>query len=316
MAAGRRADGGNLPKLVSLTCTVIITTRNRLDSLRQTLDVLVRLDPRPDEIIVCADGCTDGTAAYVRTLPGVRLIINEQGRGSIASRDTMMRQASGDIILSFDDDSYPIESHFVKIVLGLFEGNPRLAIAAFPQLSDEFPDSLTRADFGPSYFIGTYASSSASIRRSVYMELGGYAPLFYHVYEEPDFALRCVAAGWQVKYETSIHVRHHYSGLQRNEMRVHHFHARNEIWSVVMNCPAPYVGAVALFRFARQFNYACKRGLAWVMREPAWWMSCLTGLPACIAKRKPLPWKSYRRWMALVRTPIATEAEWNRQFGT
>lgn len=300
---------------MSLTCAIVITTRDRLDNLRQTLQVLRQLDPPADEINICADGCTDGTVEFVRTLPGVRLIVNEVGRGSIASRDAMIRGTACDIILSFDDDSQPIERDFVKQVRALFENNPRLAVAAFPQLSDEFPDSLTRSDFGPSYFIGSYASSSATIRRDVYMAVGGYTPLFYHVYEEPDFSLRCVAAGWQVKFETSLHVRHYYSGLQRNEMRVHHFQARNEFWSVIVRCPAPYVFAVGLFRLVRQFNYACKRGLPWLVHEPSWWASCIRGLPACIASRKPLAWKSYRRWMKLVREPIATEQEWNERFG-
>ncbi|HWB60337.1 MAG TPA: glycosyltransferase [Chthoniobacteraceae bacterium] len=300
---------------MSLTCAIMITTRNRLENLRQTLEVLQRLAPPADEIMVCADGCTDGTADFIRTLPGVRLLVNEQGIGSIASRDRMVRQTQCDIILSFDDDSQPIESDFVKGVRDLFEKHPRLAVAAYPQLSDEFPDSLTRTNFGPAYFIGSYASSAASIRRSAYLEVGGYSPLFYHVYEEPDFTLRCVAAGWQVKFETSLHVRHYYSGLQRNEMRVHHFQARNEFWSVLINCPAPYVFAVALFRVVRQLNYARKRGLDWLAREPSWWMSCVSGLPGCFAHRKPLPWKSYLRWMQLLRTPIATEEEWNRRFG-
>lgn len=300
---------------MSLTCAILITTRNRLDNLRQTLGTLAKLDPPADEIIVCADGCTDGTAEFVGSLPNVQLVVNQPGRGSIASRDVMFRRTSCDIILSFDDDSQPIENNFVQKVRELFEKNPKLAVAAFPQLSDEFPDSLARKDFGPSFFIGSYASSSAAIRRSVYMAVGGYAPLFYHVYEEPDFTLRCAAAGWQVKFETSLHVRHHYSGLQRNEMRVHHYQARNELWSVVMRCPSPYVFAVALFRVARQFNYARKRGFSWMLHEPRWWMSFIAGLPATIEQRKPLPWKSYRRWMKLIRKPIASEQEWNHQFG-
>jgi GT2 family glycosyltransferase len=282
MAPRGRAHDGNLRHFVNLTCAIVITTRNRLADLRHTLDVLGRLDPPADEIVVCADGCTDGTAEFVRSQPDVRLIVNDSGRGSIASRDAMIRQISSDIILSFDDDSQPIEGDFIKRVRGLFEGNPRLAVAAFPQLSDEFPDSLTREDFGPSFFIGSYASSSAAIRRAAYIEVGGYAPLFYHVYEEPDFALRCTAAGWQVKCETSLHVRHHYSGLQRNEMRVHHYQARNELWSVAMRCPSPYIFVVGLFRFARQLNYARKRGLSWLVQEPRWWMSFVTGLPVCL----------------------------------
>jgi GT2 family glycosyltransferase len=301
---------------VSLTCAIVITTRNRLANLQQTLRAIARLDPQPDEILICADGCTDGTVEFVGALPGVRFTINKEGRGSIASRASMIRQASSDIILSFDDDSQPVETHFVQGVRDLFEKNPRLAVADFPQHSDEFPESLTQQDFGPSYFAGTYVNASAAIRRSAFMELGGTAEFFQHAYDEPDFSLRCIAAGWQVKYETSLHVRHYYSGVQRNELRVHHFQARNELWSVVLRCPAPWFIGVGLFRIARQFNYARKRGgLSWMLREPAWWLSFLSGVPTCLAQRTPVPWKYYRLWMQIIRSPITSEQEWKEQSG-
>ena len=36
-----------------------------------------------------------------------------------------------------------------------------------------------------------------------------------------------------------ITIRHHYSGQARDEIRIHHRHARNELWSTVMRCPFP-----------------------------------------------------------------------------
>lgn len=289
---------------MSLTCAITITTRNRLDDLRRTVEVIGKLDPPPDEIFICTDGCTDGTVEYVKTLPRVHLIVNERPRGSIGSRDTMIRQLKSDIILSFDDDSYPVEPDFLRSVSSLFESAPQLAVATFPQYSDEFPETLSTTDFGPTHLVASFANSSAAIRRTVYFQVGGYPALFHHVYEEPDFALRCIAAGFEARYETSLHVRHHYSGVQRNEVRVHHFQARNELWSVFMRCPIPWLFAVAPFRLLRQFQYACRRGISWVMQEPAWWISFLAGLPECLAQRKPVPWKHYRRWMMLLHDPV------------
>ena len=98
---------------MKLTIAVVIATRNRKEDLQRTLQKVGELDPKPDEIIVCADGCTDGTVEYVKTLSHVRLIVNEVPRGSISSRNTMMREASGDLVLSLDDDSYPVEPGFI-----------------------------------------------------------------------------------------------------------------------------------------------------------------------------------------------------------
>ena len=302
---------------MKLTCTVVIATHDRKDDLRRTLLALEALRPQPCEVIVCADGCGDGTPEFVRTNhPGCRLIVNETARGSIASRDRMIRESSGDVVLSLDDDSHPLEADFFEVVSELFSRNPRLAVATFAQRSDEFPESLDAVDFGPAAFTGSYTSSGAAIRREAFVELGGYPVHFGHAYEEPDFGLRAVNAGWQVKFETALTVRHHYTKARRNELRTHQFHARNELWSVAMRCPAPQLFAVAVFRALRQFGYAWKRGWGWVLREPLWWAAFLTGLPRCLAERRPLPWRRYRAWMDLLRRPIISEEEWLRKFGS
>jgi len=287
-----------------VTFSVVIPTHNRKEDLRRTCEALEALRPPPKEIIVCADGCTDGTAEFLRTRhPGIRLLVNEQSRGSIAARDAMIRGAKGDIVVSLDDDSHPAENDFFETLEQIFKNNLRLAVATFPQRSDEFPESLKTSRFGPPMFAGSYTSSGAAIRRNVFIALGGYPRHFRHAYEEPDFALRAWNAGFEVRYETVLTIRHHYTQAQRNENRTHCFHARNELWSVVMRCPFPQLFAVAAFRAVRQFQYAWMRG--WVLREPLWWGSFLAGLPRCIAARHPIPWNKYRTWMELVRNPRA-----------
>jgi len=315
VAQGREPYDGDLRNIVSLTSAIIITTRNRLEDLKTTVGTLDHLYPQPEEIFITADGCTDGTAEFVKTLPHIRLIVNDEPRGSVGSRDAMMRAASTDVVLSFDDDSFPVETDFVRRASGLFENNPRLAVATFPQHSDEYPETLTQTNFGESHFVGSYTSSGAAIRRSAYLELGGYATLFFHAYEEPDFSLRCIASSWLVRYETSLHVRHCYSGAQRNELRIHHFHARNELWSVMMRCPAPWLFAVGLFRLVRQLQYAQTRGFRWVLHEPSWWSGFFTGLPQCMALRQPVAWKQYRQWMELLRDPALSQADYRKSLG-
>ena len=297
-----------------LRCAVMIPTHNRLDDLRRTLDVVAQLDPPPDEVLITADGCTDGTVDFLRTQPH-RVTVNRVPRGSTASRDTMMREAGSELVLSLDDDSHPIERDAIARVRALFAARPRLAVASFPQRSDETPASLTQADFGPAAFTGTYVNCACAFRRRVLPDLGGHFGAFWNAYDEPDFAVRCLAAGWEVRFEPSVTIRHHYSGLNRNHGRVHRMHARNELWSVFLRCPALQLFAVALYRAARQFGYARRHGFAWMVREPQWWMACLAGLPACLRHRRPLPWPRYLAWMRLVRTPLHDEARWRALFG-
>ena len=302
---------------MSLRVAICITTHNRRAELDRTLAQIATLAPQPDEIVIVADGCTDGTAEFVREKnPGALLIIHEQGRGSIPSRNEMAMATACEIFLSLDDDSHPIEPDAIARIRGLFEKNGRLAVAAFPQRSDEHPWSLTAQDFGSTKFVGSYANSSAAIRASVFKTLGGYPDFFFHAYEEPDFALRCVNAGWQVRFEPCVTVRHHFSTLERNEIRTHQRHARNELWSVLLRCPMPQLLAVAPFRVWRQFLYACKRGWPWIWREPRWWWQSLGGLSRCLRERSALTWPHYRAWMQLVRTPLENTADWEAKFGT
>ena len=301
---------------MSLRIAVTITTHNRLQELERTLDRIARLSPAPDGILVCADGCRDDTVALLREKhSNVRVIVHESARGSVPSRNELAESAACDVLVSLDDDSYPVDSDFVQRVRELFGRHPRLAVAAFAQRSDEFPESLTKPDFGEPCFTGSFANSGAAIRRCVFAELGGYPDFFFHAYEEPDFALRCVASGWQVRFEPSLIVRHHFTKTQRNEIRTHHRHARNECWSVLLRCPMPQMPLVAGFRALRQFGYAASRGLSWAVREPAWWWQSIGGISRCLAARNPIPWRSYVAWMKLARHPLHSEVEWNALFG-
>ncbi len=292
--------GGSRP----LSCTVCITTHNRRDDLVRTLNRLRELQPPPDQIVVVADGCSDETVSLVEEqYPAVDLLAHSVACGSIPSRNEMARRTDCDIMLSLDDDSYPIEPGFIAAVRRHFEANPTLAILSFPQRTDEFPETLAQASFGAPRFVGAYANSGAAIRRSAFLEMGGYPDFFFHAYEEPDFALRCIAAGWEARFEPSLTIRHHFTSVGRNEVRTHHRHARNELWSVWMRCPWPQLPAVAVFRIVRQAGYAASRGAGWLLREPVWWLSALKGAHLCILNRKPIRWQSYRKWMQLVRHP-------------
>lgn len=293
----------------------MITTRNRLADLRRTAQVLKELRPRPDEILITADGCTDGTAEFVRSeLPEAKLTENSVGKGSVASRDRMMREASGDLVLALDDDSYPKEMDSLLRLEKLFKDRPQLAVAHFPQKTDEYPATLDQTDFGEPELTRSFANSGACFRRSIYLQLPGFEPRFFHMYEEPDYALQCVAAGFEVLFTPAITIRHHWSSRGRNEIRVHHHHARNAVWSAAMRCPIPFVFPIIALKVIAQFHFAVRRGLNWVVQEPAWWRQTLIGLPAILRKRQPVPWKGYRRWLSLKDKQWQDATRANRSF--
>lgn len=283
-----------------MNVTIMITSRNRLDELRRTLELVRRLRPAPLEILVTADGCTDCTVEVIRTEnPYVTLIVNETSRGSVASRAAMMQRARSELVLALDDDSYPLEQDCLARLADYFESRPRLAVATFPQRSDEYPDSLEQVDFGPERVVSSFPNSGACLRVSTYRQLPGFESLFFHMYEEPDYALQCIGHGWEVRFWPTITIRHHWTPNQRSEMRNHHRHARNELWSALMRCPLPYLLAVAPYRILSQLRYAAKRGPSWVIREPIWWWDMLKELRHVFSRREPVSWGRYWHWLRL-----------------
>jgi GT2 family glycosyltransferase len=268
--------------------------------LRRTLAAVKALSPAPMEVLVTADGCHDGTEAMVkREFPGTRLRINLKAVGSVAARDWMMRHANGDLVLALDDDSYPEQHDCIARFVPLFEAAPSLAVLRFPQHTDEYPPSLRQSDFGQARPSGSFANSGSVIRRTHYLRLEGFEPRFFHMYEEPDFALQCIAAEYEVLFTPTVTIRHHYSPEARSEVRNHGHHARNEFWSTLRRCPLPYVFGILSWRLLAQFRYACKRGPGWLIREPFWWARALRGLPYCLWNRHAVPWAMYKRWLKL-----------------
>ena len=291
-----------------MTVTIMITTRDRRADLRRTLERLELLSPRPDEVIVTADGCTDGTVEMIRSgFPHVRILINPSGLGSVASRHRMIYEATGDLVLSLDDDSYPEAADCLSVLRDLFSAEPKLAVAHFPQRTDEYPETLSQRDFGPVAVTSSYPNSGACYRRAVYLQLPGFPPFFFHAFEEPDYAIQCLAAGWDVLYYPDLIVRHHYTGVMRNELRTHRRHARNECWSILLRCPWPVVPYRLLYTIASQARYASRRGFAWLLTEPGWWWAAVKGVSQCLRSRHPVSWSGYRRWVGA--------QEWVRQQG-
>src|SRR5438874_8367631 len=238
-----------------MTVSVMIATRNRAGNLHRTCRVLRELNPPPLEVLITADGCMDETVEVAsHEVPGARLFINEVGKGSVASRDRMMREASGDLVLALDDDSYPEQLDCIARFVPIFERRPQLAVLHFPQRTDEYPETLTQPNFGLEHLTRSFANSGAVLRRSTYVQLPGFESRFFHMYEEPDYALQCVAAGYEVLFSPIVTIRHHYSRQVRSELRNHHRHARNELWSTLLRCPFPFAPGVAVYRALSQFR--------------------------------------------------------------
>ncbi len=282
--------------------SVMITTRDRMEDLARSCEVLASCKPAPDEILICADGCQDETAGMIRErFPNIRLYVNAKPEGSVPSRDRMLREAEGDIVVSLDDDSHPADLDFFARIQELFHEHPEAAVIALPEVRDNTTSGHFKGPEIPGHYVAAYPNCAAAMRRDAYLRSPGYPPFFTHMYEEPDYALQCYAAGNAVWFDPRLAIRHHVSSASRHHLARHHQNARNELWSVWMRCPWPWLPLVSAFRVWRQFRFACSAGLSWAIREPQWWVRAIGGLGQCAGRRHPVPWRVYYAWMRLAR---------------
>ena len=84
--------------------SIVIVTHNQLEYTRQCLDSIRRLTDEPYELIVVDNGSSDGTVEYLRSLPDVRLIVNETNRGFPAAANQGIARAGGSQILLLNND--------------------------------------------------------------------------------------------------------------------------------------------------------------------------------------------------------------------
>jgi GT2 family glycosyltransferase len=163
--------------------SVMITTKNRASDLRRTCRVLQQLNPPPLEVLITLDGCTADVVGTVKAeWPEARLFVNQVGLGSVASRDRMMREARGDLVLALDDDSYPEQLDCISRIVPLIEQRQKMGVLHFPQRTDEYPETLAGTNFdSKEHLTRSFANSGAVLRRTTYLLLAGFESRFFSI---------------------------------------------------------------------------------------------------------------------------------------
>jgi GT2 family glycosyltransferase len=91
----------------------VVLTRNRVDSLRATLEAIMRQTRVPDEVVVVDNGSDDGTLVMLRTsYPTAHVIDTGLNLGAAGGRSRGMARAferGHDVVWFVDDDTTPHE---------------------------------------------------------------------------------------------------------------------------------------------------------------------------------------------------------------
>jgi GT2 family glycosyltransferase len=267
---------------------IIMITYNRFVEVIKCLEKLTQL-PEGSRIIVVDNGSDDGTPAAVASrFPGVEVIKAGSNLGA-AGRTLGARHVDTPYVAFCDDDTW-WDPGCLSRAADLFDKWPRLAVVTGRTLvgpeerEDPICPVLARSPLprepgmpGPS-LLGFLAGGSI-VRRSAFLEVGGFEPRFFVGGEEELLAVDLAARGWWLCYVPELTVHHHPSP-RRHASNRRGTMARNAIWFAWLRRPI----AVAVCKTLRQ---------AWLRpRDPDTWRTlaeCLRGLPWVMTRRRTLP---------------------------
>jgi glycosyltransferase involved in cell wall biosynthesis len=173
----------------SSSISVVICTRNRVQSLKRCIEALVRVDTSHSwEVVIVDNGSSDGTSEYLESLKASSLdsppIVTtfEPKTGLGAARNKGWRTATGNIIAFTDDDCYVTEE-YVNSILEVFEEDGGIGfltgrILLFDQTDCRLTinESSERLAYPTFTFVppGTVHGANMAFRRSVLEGIGGF----------------------------------------------------------------------------------------------------------------------------------------------
>ncbi|MHA7813056.1 MAG: glycosyltransferase family 2 protein [Phycisphaerales bacterium] len=210
----------------------IIPTRNRKEELSETVTRLGELDlsliGHAAELIV-ADNASDERVQLPDSLENglqVRVLHLQENRNTGARNDAA-RDARGDWLVMLDDDSAPL----AQTDWSVLEQFPATVAAVGGEIM--LPSGKRESGGLPEVVVGC----GCAIRRSVFLEAGGYDAGFGYYAEEYDLCARLIGMGYVIAHSRSLKFLHRKSHLGRDFNEILYRLVRNNAW--VMQRYAP-----------------------------------------------------------------------------
>jgi GT2 family glycosyltransferase len=283
--------------------TVGITTRNRPVSLRRCVESLSHLAHLAPEVLVF-DDASEPTAAESLTVdhPRARIIRNDRGPGNIVGRNTLVREASGELVLLLDDDAALLDSAGVERAMAILEGDPQVAAVAFAQANLDgtaWPEPMQPGQGQSPRYVAAFIGFAHLIDRRVFLELGGYRESFVFYGEEKEYCLRLLERGYRVVYLPDALVVHAQDAAGRTPQRYLRYVTRNDclhalynepLWRALWLVPARLV---LYFRMRSRWGIDDPEGLKWILSE------ITANAGAALQSRKPVSRQTLARWRDL-----------------
>jgi GT2 family glycosyltransferase len=256
--------------------TVVVITRDRAADLDVSL-----AHHRAADVIVVDNGSGDGSAEVARR-HGAQVLELGYNAGA-AARNVGARGARTSWIAFADDDSWWAPGALERAA-AVLAAHPELALVAAkilvgpsgrvdPVCTEMALSPLPPTTAGPQVL--GFVACGAVVRRSAFLDVGGFSDRYGVGGEEELLALDLVAAGWKLAYVEDV-VAHHHPSPSRDPRRRQVWQARNRLLTAWLRRP--------LAQGAREAGHALgsstgRAGLRSALREVPW----------VVRERRPVP---------------------------
>jgi GT2 family glycosyltransferase len=261
--------------------TLVIVTRNRSDTLKETLKVISRLH-LSHPVIVVDNGSTDETCAMVSELfPQVTLVSLGYNAGAAGRNEGVKRASTPLVAFNVDDSLWSPGS--LETARELMRAHPEVGLLAAcvlvgregkldPTCVDMASSPLSQNGLPGKLVLG-FLACAGLVRRSAFLECGGFHQQFGVGGEEELLAMDMATRGWKLCYVPMLTVRH-WPSPSRDPRQRAILQLRNRLWCAWLRrpwrraCSITYRALVSCRGSdgMEAFHQAC-RGLPWILKE-------------------------------------------------
>ncbi|MFQ6086118.1 MAG: glycosyltransferase family 2 protein [Candidatus Bathyarchaeia archaeon] len=269
-----------LPKIA-----ILILNRNGKHFLKNCFDSLKNQTYPNYEVVLVDNGSTDGSVEFVRKVyPWVKLIEFDRNYGFAKGYNMAIKQTQREYLVLLNNDTEVTKDWLYELVKPMLKDERVLACGSRIMFYDR-RDTLQHAGIkitpmGGGYDIGylerdrgqylerpvgAVSGASMLVRRSAFVNLGGFDEDFFAYHEDTDFCWRAWLFGYTVLYVPTSAVYHIVGGTageRVSSLRIF-FGRRNRLMSLLKNFEPRNVAKALIITFlydiARSFLFIRSR---------------------------------------------------------
>jgi len=290
--------------------SILITTKNRLPDLKETLNQLTGfIENKNVEFIICDDGSNDETFDYVKqNYPDISLIQHQKSKGLIASRNELLKLTKAKYAITLDDDAHILSQNPLEIIEAFFESNIECAVIAFRIFWGKNKLRNTEHNLKP-HRVKSFVGCGHVWRMEAWEEIPNYPNWFVFYGEEAFASYHLFKKKWQVWFLPNVLVQHRVEVKNRKDSDDYTIRLRRSLRSgwylYFMFFPKKEIPKKLVYTFWMQLKLKGFKGdykaLFAIIGAT---FNLILNLPKLIFNRKPLTDLQYKEFKDLPDTVI------------